>query len=148
MLLSELGRTLRGVGVLRDAESRVLIACSGGADSVGLAVAAVEWLGARRVVLAHVDHAVREDSAEDAHFVRVLAISLGARSVEARIEPEGSDEASLRESRYRALERMRAEVGAEWILTAHTRDDQAESFVLGMIRGRQPAHRAPRAGPQ
>src|SRR4051794_12604768 len=69
VLLGEVDRVLNQHGVLRNGGDVMLVACSGGLDSVVLARAVVEILGARRVVLAHVDHRVRERSHDDAVFV-------------------------------------------------------------------------------
>lgn len=138
MIVAEVARTLAAVGVERRGESRVLVACSGGADSVVLAHAAVVHLGARRVVLGHVDHAVRAGSPADAAWVEGYAARLGAESCVTRLEPGPDDEARLRVARYAALEAQRAAAGAAWILTAHSADDQAETVLLGLIRGPHP----------
>lgn len=134
MIVAQVVRALAAVGVERRGESRVLVACSGGVDSVVLAHAAVVALGARRVVLGHVDHAVRAGSPADAAWVAAYAAGLGAASVSVRLAPGPDDEARLREARYAALEAQRAGCGAAWILTAHSADDQAETVLLGLIR--------------
>lgn len=138
MILAVVERALAPLGVERRGESRVVVACSGGADSVVLAHAVAELLGARRVILGHVDHAVRAGSSDDAAFVAELARRLGAESVTTRLEPGPDDEARLRELRYAALEAQRDAAGARLILTAHTADDQAETILLGIIRSAHP----------
>lgn len=138
MILAVVERALAALGVERRGESRVLVACSGGADSVVLAHAACTLLGARRVILGHVDHAVRAGSADDARFVAAYAVRLGATALASRLEPGPDDEARLRELRYAALEVQRVEAGAQLILTAHTADDQAETVLLGIIRTAHP----------
>jgi len=119
-------------------EQRVIVACSGGADSVALAAATCAVLGSRRVVLAHVDHALRSTSPDDALAVAALARYLGATFHGTRLDPGPDDEARLRSLRYRSLESARAEHHAAWILTAHTAADQAETVLLNLIRAARP----------
>ncbi len=134
MILAEVERWLSAEGVLRSGEARVLVACSGGRDSVVLAHACTELLGARRVILGHVDHRVRPGSAEDAGFVAALAQQLGATSLVDVVSPASDAEAELRRVRYEALESQRARAQAVLIATAHTADDQAETLMLQLLR--------------
>lgn len=114
---------------------RVLVACSGGIDSVVLVDAVVECLGIEAVAVGHVDHAVREDSASDASWVENWCAKQGIRFLSARL-PEGpTDEASLRTARYAELRKMKVQVAADYILTAHHQDDQAETVLLNLVRG-------------
>jgi tRNA(Ile)-lysidine synthase len=85
----------------------------------------------------YVDHGLRPDTGHDAATVARAAARFGARSrVEPVDVPPGPNlEARARAARYEALERVRAEVGAEAILVGHTRDDQAETVLLQMLRG-------------
>ncbi|GGM96815.1 tRNA(Ile)-lysidine synthase [Thermus composti] len=118
----------------------LVLAVSGGGDSVALAHL-VRRAG-RKGVVAHLDHALRPDSAEDAAFVRALAERLGfpffAERVEVgRIAKERGEnlEALAREVRYAFLHRVAKAVGAKAILTAHTLDDQAETVLLKLLQG-------------
>ena len=129
MILAEIERLIPRTG-----DDVVLVACSGGVDSVVLAHAAAELLGARRVILGHVEHGVRPSSGDDADFVRRFAGVIGAAVEVRRVEPESDAEAELRRVRYAALEEMRKRHGAAHILTAHTRDDVAETVLLQLIR--------------
>lgn len=138
MLLASIERALGNVGVTRRGDDVVVVACSGGVDSTVLAHAAVTLLGGRRVVLGHVDHGVRPRSADDAVRVEGLARMLGASFAERRVAPSSDAEAELRALRYAALEAMRAEVGARFVLTAHTQDDQAETVLLNLVRTAHP----------
>jgi tRNA(Ile)-lysidine synthase len=133
MLLSAVERALADAGI-GAAGGRVLIACSGGVDSVVLADACVELAGANRVVLGHVDHAARPGSADDAQHVARLAAGWGVELHTTRLEEGPNSEARLRAARYRALEAQRAAAAAGAIFTAHTRDDQAETVLLGLVR--------------
>ena len=138
MLMSALERVLRSNGITRGGADVVLVACSGGVDSVALAHAAVALLGGRRVVLGHVDHAVRPGSAADAQAILAFAETLGVGARVDRLEPGPDDEARLREGRYAALERQRMSEGAVCVLTAHTQDDQAETVLMGLLRSASP----------
>jgi tRNA(Ile)-lysidine synthase len=123
---------------------RLVVALSGGADSVALLDALV-LLRERRgleLVAAHLDHGVRPDSAEDAEFCRELCarlgvpIRIGHADVRARAERErrGLEDAARRE-RYLFLRRVLGEEAADAIATAHNRDDQAETLLLRLLRG-------------
>ena len=134
MLLASCERSLRSVGIERTGSERVVVACSGGADSVALLRVTVLLLGPGRVVAAHVDHRVRGDSRDDADFVEQLCIQKGIRCCIERLNPPRSDEATLRALRYDALERIRVRVDAAIVLVAHTQDDQAETVLFRLLR--------------
>jgi tRNA(Ile)-lysidine synthase len=118
-----------------DLAAPVVVACSGGADSVALLALAVDAQLAP--VAVHVDHGVRADSAADADRVRAIAASLGAAARVERVAVDAGPnfEARARDARYAALERARGEVGAEVVLVGHTADDQAETVLLNVLRG-------------
>lgn len=113
----------------------VVVACSGGADSLGLLVLAAD--AGLEPIAVHVDHGLRADSAADAEVVAAAADALGVewRSVRVTIDVGGNLEARARDARYRALHDARAELGATAILVAHTADDQAETVLLNLLRG-------------
>jgi len=118
----------------------VLVACSGGADSLALAAAAhFEGQAAAVVVGAvTVDHGLQEGSGERA---AALAESLRRRGLEpvrvatVTVGHHGGPEGAARSARYAALDAAADELGAEAIMLAHTRDDQAETVLLGLARG-------------
>ncbi|MEH1165773.1 tRNA lysidine(34) synthetase TilS [Micromonospora sp. CPCC 205539] len=122
----------------------VLVACSGGADSLALAVATV--FVAPRLGLATglvtVDHGLQTGSAERAEAVATWARGAGFPLVEAvRVEVAGrpgGPEAAAREARYQALSEAARQYGAVAVLTGHTRDDQAETVLLALARGAGP----------
>ncbi len=135
-LHKELSRFLREMCVAR--EERVLVAASGGADSIAL-LHGLASIG-QRVAAGHVHHGLRGAAADaDLVFVRELCAELGiefqAVYVDASRRDVRSPEARARELRYSALERMRRELGCAWTATAHTLDDQAETVLLRAIRG-------------
>ncbi|MBD8870880.1 tRNA lysidine(34) synthetase TilS [Nocardioides donggukensis] len=119
----------------------VLVACSGGADSVALLSAAVFEChrAGRRVVGATVDHGLQEDSAEHAASVVAQMATMGAdETVSARVRADApglGPEAAAREARYAVLREMAQRFGAAAVLLGHTRDDQAETVLLGLARG-------------
>ncbi|MEO7539502.1 MAG: tRNA lysidine(34) synthetase TilS, partial [Pyrinomonadaceae bacterium] len=117
----------------------------GGADSVGLMLA-MDELRQRakldlRLVVAHFNHKLREEASEaDEQFVRELTIS---RKLEFAVGhavpmPEGNVEQAARIARYDFLSSTAANVGAFGILTGHTVNDQAETFLMNLIRGSGP----------
>lgn len=128
------------------AADRVLIALSGGADSVALLLELKRMESAGRVGrigAAHLNHGIRgEEAARDASFCRSLCERLGVplvtetADVPAIAKAQGlSLETAARDARYAFLERVRAEGGFDWIATAHHRDDQAETLLLHLLRG-------------
>jgi tRNA(Ile)-lysidine synthase len=113
----------------------VVVACSGGPDSLALlALAAKAGLNP---VAVHVDHGARPGSAAEAEVVARFAERLGTGfAAEAVAVPPGPNfEARAREARYEALERARERLGATATLVGHSRDDQAETVLLNMLRG-------------
>lgn len=122
----------------------VVVGLSGGADSVAL-TGALTTLGASqgfRVVAAHLDHGLRAGSAADAGFCTELCARLGvplrsARAdVAARARREGAGiEAAARSERYAFLRSVVEHEGAAALAVAHTRDDQAETLLLRLLRG-------------
>lgn len=118
----------------------VLVACSGGADSVALAVAvAVEAPRAGlRAGAVTIDHGLQDGSGERADQVARQLTSLGFDPVEVlRVEvaETGGPEAAARTARYAALDASADRLGAVAVLLGHTRDDQAETVLLGLARG-------------
>jgi len=119
----------------------VLVACSGGADSLALLSAAV-FEGHRldaRVIGVTVDHGLQEGSGEHAARVVAQMAALGAdETASARVSVEAGGrgtEAAAREARYAVLDQMAEHFGAALVLLGHTRDDQAETVLLGLTRG-------------
>ncbi len=122
----------------------VVVACSGGADSLALAAATMfegRKLGLR-VVGATVDHGLQSGSADQAARVVAQLVALGVdETATVRVEVHGAGhgpEAAARQARYDVLEQFREQVGAVLVLLGHTRDDQAETVLLGLTRGSGP----------
>ncbi|GBF07747.1 tRNA (Ile)-lysidine synthetase-like protein [Deinococcus aerius] len=118
----------------------VLVGVSGGADSVAL-LRALVLVGARPVA-AHLDHALRPNSAEDAAWVQTLTDGLGVPFEGVRVDVAAvaarrgwNLEDAARRVRYEFLGRMAKRHGAGAVLTAHTRRDQAETVLMQLLRG-------------
>jgi tRNA(Ile)-lysidine synthase len=122
------------------AEGLVLVALSGGPDSLALA-AAVAFEAPRAGVRAGaviVDHRLQDGSDAVAERAAEQARALGldpVRVVAVDVASDGSPEAAAREARYDALSAVAAETGAVAVLLGHTLDDQAETVLLGLARG-------------
>ncbi|MGW8380966.1 tRNA lysidine(34) synthetase TilS [Streptomyces sp. ODS28] len=119
----------------------VLVACSGGADSMALASALAfeaPRLGVRAGGVT-VDHGLQDGSADRADEVvtRLGALDLApAESVAVDIaRTRTGPEAAARDARYAALDASAERLGASAVLLGHTRDDQAETVLLGLARG-------------
>jgi len=137
-------RTLAGAlpPTATDADpATVVVACSGGADSLALLAATVfetrrtPW----RVVGATVDHGLQEDSAAHAEQVVAQMAELGAdETLSARVHVRAGGqgpEAAAREARYAVLEQVAERTGTAVVMLGHTLDDQAETVLLGLTRG-------------
>jgi tRNA(Ile)-lysidine synthase len=136
-------------------DSTLLVACSGGTDSLALALAVVH-VGRRRelpIAAVVVDHGLQPSSADQAVAAASTLATLGFADVAVRevtVTSTGAGpEAAARSARYRALAELAADRRATVVL-GHTRDDQAETVLLGLARGsgtRSLAGMAARSGP-
>jgi len=125
-------------------ETQLLVALSGGVDSVVL-LHLLKRLSARKgfaLTVAHLDHAIRLESREDAQFVSNLCqqwelpLTVERCNVPALARQKRlSLEMAGREARREFLLRTAQEQGADFIVLAHHRDDQAETFLLRLLRG-------------
>jgi tRNA(Ile)-lysidine synthase len=120
----------------------LVLAVSGGPDSVALMWLAARWRRALargpRLIAATVDHGLRAESAREARDVKRLAraLELEHRTLKwTGDKPATGIPAAARAERYRLLARAARSVGASHILTAHTRDDQAETLLMRLLRG-------------
>ena len=137
MLLAE-WRRLR----LPASDETIVVAVSGGADSTALLLALEELKTSGKlhtgICVAHLDHRLRKSSSKDAKWVADLAAKLGFKSVIGRakvLESDDNLEQAARKARYAFLERTAKRISANYVLTAHTMDDQAETVLLRLMRG-------------
>jgi tRNA(Ile)-lysidine synthase len=134
-----LEQTVERENVIRKGD-RVLVACSGGSDSIGLAaiLAAIANPMELELRIAHINHGIRHSAWQD----EAVALRVGAAlSVPVRVislQPGPSDEATLREARYAALVEAAREAGANVVATGHNAEDQTETVLLALFRGTGP----------
>jgi tRNA(Ile)-lysidine synthase len=142
-LAAAVAAALRSAGTPVRGE-KLVVALSGGPDSVALldALSLLARPLGLRLVAAHLDHGLRAGSADDAAFCVSLCQSLGvpiragSADVRARAAREGGGiEQAARRERYAFLRRVCREETAAAIAVAHTRDDQAETLLLRLLRG-------------
>lgn len=127
-------------GAIRKGD-RVLVACSGGSDSVGVAaiLAAVARPMDLRVAIAHVNHGTRHSGWQDEAVALRVSAALGLPVHVAALRIERRDEAALREARYEALAAIARRTGATVVATGHNAEDQTETVLLALFRGTGPA---------
>lgn len=117
------------------------VACSGGADSLALADAAIRAAGAANIIVLSIDHGLTPAAAAASEAVAAWARGRGAAAVVRRVDVvrRGSVEAAARAARYAALEALADELGLVCVLVGHTARDQAETVLLRLLRGTGPA---------
>jgi len=120
----------------------LVLAVSGGPDSMALMWLAARWRGALangpRLVAVTVDHGLRQESAREARAVKAIARTLDIphRTLRWRDEkPKAGLPEAARAARYRLLAGAARRAGASHVVTAHTRDDQAETVLMRLLRG-------------
>jgi tRNA(Ile)-lysidine synthase len=120
----------------------LVVAVSGGPDSIALMLLAARWRKSLahgpRLIAVTVDHGLRPEAAREARDVKRLAGSLDVPHRTMRWtgpKPKTGLPAAARDARYRLLLRAARATGATHVLTAHTRDDQAETLLMRLLRG-------------
>lgn len=114
---------------------KYVVAVSGGVDSMVL-LHVLTTLPDLRLIIAHYDHGIREDSSADSLLVERVAERLGLPFVgeQGRLGVSAS-EATARRARYAFLRRARESYGAKAIVTAHHQDDLLETAIINILRG-------------
>jgi len=143
-LLQQIRRTIRREALCPPG-ARLLVGISGGSDSVALTLLLKELAatdGFSLTGLAHLNHRLRASSARDEQFCRTFAEQTGLPIVVESIDVGSyaetqrlSVEDAARRLRYDFLDRVADSTAADRIAVGHTRDDQAETFLLKLIRG-------------
>jgi tRNA(Ile)-lysidine synthase len=120
----------------------IVLAVSGGPDSIALMWLAARWRRALmrgpRLIAVTVDHGLRAEAAREARDVKRLARTLDLPHRTMRwtgAKPKTGLPAAARSARYRLLAQAARASGATHVLTAHTRDDQAETLLMRLVRG-------------
>ena len=120
----------------------LVLAVSGGPDSIALMWLAARWRNALSrgpsLLATTVDHGLRPEAAREAREVKYLARQLGIPHRTMRWsgeKPKSGVPAAARAARYRLLANLARQSGASHVLTAHTRDDQAETLLMRLLRG-------------
>jgi tRNA(Ile)-lysidine synthase len=120
----------------------LVLAVSGGPDSIAMMWLAARWRRALKrgpqVIAVTIDHGLRPEAAREARDVKRLAKTLDLPHRTLRwsgAKPKTGVPAAARDARYRLLAQAARASGATHVLTAHTQDDQAETFLMRMSRG-------------
>jgi tRNA(Ile)-lysidine synthase len=132
-------RVARALDALVERDTPLVVACSGGPDSLATLVAVARARPSGSVVAAHFDHRLRPapEVATERARVESVAGAVGAPMLSGRAQriPTDRSEAAAREARYRWLARACVSTGAPACVTGHTLDDQAETVLLRLARG-------------
>lgn len=124
--------TIERIGAVR---GPLVVALSGGGDSVALLHLLVEAMGASRLRAVIVDHGLRDGSASDAKRARDMAGELGVAGEVLTLSGIKPAQANARRARYAALCGYSRRVGARVVVTGHTLDDQAETVLMRAAAG-------------
>ncbi len=120
---------------------RILIACSGGSDSISLLDILLQLAARLKIFLGviHVDHRQRPESIQAKKYVEKFCKDRGvvfyAHDMDSQVAPPGCDEATLRELRLTCFNKTAKEHGFHRLALGHTRDDQVETVLMRIFRG-------------
>lgn len=143
-LIEQVLKTIRNYELLKSGDA-VLVACSGGPDSVFLLHALIRLkskLKLKKLAVCNLDHGLRgKESAADSLFVKKTAKELGLEFIHKKVNLKRSGSKGLsieelaREERYKFFKEAGARLGAGVVATGHTLDDQAETVLMRVIKG-------------
>ncbi|MEC7850473.1 MAG: tRNA lysidine(34) synthetase TilS [Candidatus Neomarinimicrobiota bacterium] len=118
---------------------KFLLSVSGGSDSVLLLYLFIKYLKGdnERIIISYINHNLRNDSDIDESFVSILGSKLNIethiRHLNPNMMPKGASvESWARKGRYDLLKNIMIETGADWIITAHHANDQAETILMNI----------------
>lgn len=125
-----------------DAESPIIVAVSGGSDSIALLLLASSWAKSvdASLQVVTIDHGLRPEAAAEAAFVSGVSEGLGLPHLTLAwdgIKPESGISQAARNARYELLEEFAFDIGAKTILVGHTANDQAETILMRNARGEE-----------
>lgn len=143
-LIEQVLKTIRNYELLKPGDA-VMVACSGGPDSVFLLHALTRLKGKlklKKVTVCNLDHGLRgKESAADSLFAKKMARGLGLEFVHKKVNLKHSGSKGLsieelaRAERYKFFKEAAVKLGAGIIATGHTLDDQAETVLMRVIKG-------------
>ena len=135
-MLNNLHKHLQATDLL-PVGSKILVAVSGGVDSVSLLhlLHNLSDIYGWKISIAHYNHGAREDAHKDAILVGDIANGYGYPFYLGKYEYSDFSEAALRKARYDFLENIRRDIGYDYIVTAHHNNDMLETAVFNTIRG-------------
>lgn len=116
----------------------LIVAVSGGVDSVVLLDLLAKTNPKENVIVAHVNHGIRKESADEAIFVEKLSEKYGLGYEYGQLHLAKKDELTAREARYRWLRKIAEKHNAKYIVAAHHLNDQVETVLLNLTRGAGP----------
>ncbi|MDD3481090.1 MAG: tRNA lysidine(34) synthetase TilS [Patescibacteria group bacterium] len=119
-------------------KKKLILAVSGGVDSVVLLDLFACLLPKSNLFVAHVNHGLRKEADKDEAFALDLAGSYGIKFYSKKLKLVKKDEGTARAARYDYLLGLRDELGADYIVTAHHANDQLETILLNLTRGAGP----------
>jgi tRNA(Ile)-lysidine synthase len=119
-------------------EKSIVLAVSGGPDSVVLLNLFLKHFPKEKIIVAHANHGLRVESRWDESFVKGLTEEFSLSYECARLKLKTSSEAEAREARYEFLRRVAAENGGKYIICGHHLNDQAETILMALTRGAGP----------
>ena len=125
-----------------DVERPIIVAVSGGSDSIALLLLASSWAKSVDATLqvVTIDHGLRPEAAAEAAFVSGVSEGLGLPHLTLAwdgIKPESGISQAARHARYELLEEFALDIGAKTILVGHTANDQAETILMRNARGEE-----------
>ena len=117
---------------------KIIVSASGGLDSTVLLLL-LHSINIYKIIVAHVDHAIRKDSIKDKMFVESLCMELNIQFFSHTLNPDSkpkkdSPEQWAREKRYEYLKNLSIETRSDWIMTGHHSNDNAETILMNLSR--------------
>lgn len=116
----------------------VVLAVSGGVDSVALLDLLSKYVSKDKLVVVHVNHGLRKESDEEEKFVRDLVKKYDLAFYVKKLRLKSKSEDTARRERYKFLRLLKNKIGAKYIITAHHLNDQVETVLLNLTRGSGP----------